>query len=328
VGKYVKPLAMVLAGGKGERLFPLTRHRTKPAVHFGGIYRLIDFVLSNLVNSGIYSIYVLTQYKAQSLLRHLQLGWVGAYPMNSFFILPVPAQMRMRETWYLGTADAIYQNIYLIKQFKPDIVLVFSADHVYFMNVRQMIEYHLAKGADVTVATIQFPISECSRFGVVSIDENWQIIAENFGLDNSELAPFVMSAYNAGSDHISKGLREYREEHRKHKLHFYRNFSPEDYGVLIDNCACLIGNSSSAIREGSFLGVPAVDIGTRQEGRERAENVIHVDYDRTAIREAVKKQIAHGKYDRSTLYGDGRAGERIAEILANAEIKIQKKLAY
>jgi glucose-1-phosphate adenylyltransferase len=176
VGKYVKPLAMVLAGGKGERLFPLTRHRTKPAVHFGGIYRLIDFVLSNLVNSGIYSIYVLTQYKAQSLLRHLQLGWVGAYPMNSFFILPVPAQMRMRETWYLGTADAIYQNIYLIKQFKPDIVLVFSADHVYFMNVRQMIDYHLAKGADVTVATIQFPISECSRFGVVSIDKNWQII--------------------------------------------------------------------------------------------------------------------------------------------------------
>ncbi|HDD45469.1 MAG TPA: glucose-1-phosphate adenylyltransferase [Candidatus Desulfofervidus auxilii] len=171
----LKILAMVLAGGKGERLYPLTAHRTKPAVHFGGIYRLIDFVLSNLVNSGIYSIYVLTQYKAQSLLRHLQLGWVGAYPMDSFFILPVPAQMRLRESWYLGTADAIYQNTYLIKQFKPDLVLIFGADHVYFMDVRQMIDYHLEKNAEVTVATIPYPISECYQFGVVVVDENWQI---------------------------------------------------------------------------------------------------------------------------------------------------------
>ncbi len=173
--KDVNPLAMVLAGGKGERLYPLTRHRSKPAVHFGGIYRLIDFVLSNLVNSGVYSIYVLTQYKAQSLLRHLQLGWVSAHPMDNFFILPVPAQMRIRETWYLGTADAVYQNIYLIKQFKPDIVLIFSADHVYFMNIKQMIDFHLSRNADVTVATVRYPIEECSRFGVISVDEDWRI---------------------------------------------------------------------------------------------------------------------------------------------------------
>ena len=175
-GTKVKILAMVLAGGKGERLYPLTQHRTKPAVHFGGIYRLIDFVLSNLVNSGIYSIYVLTQYKAQSLLRHLQHGWVSTYPMNSFFILPVPAQMRVRETWYLGTADAVYQNIYLIKQFKPDLVAIFGADHVYFMDIRQMIDFHLKKGADVTVATIPFPIAECRRFGVVAVKEDWQVL--------------------------------------------------------------------------------------------------------------------------------------------------------
>ena len=172
----VKVLAMVMAGGKGERLYPLTENRTKPAVPFGGGYRLIDFVLSNLVNSGIHQIYVLTQYKAQSLLRHLQQGWVGTYPMNGLFILPVPAQMRVGETWYRGTADSIFQNIYLIHQIKPDLVLVFGADHVYFMDVSQMIRYHLRKGADVTIATVPYPISECSQFGVVVVDEQWRVI--------------------------------------------------------------------------------------------------------------------------------------------------------
>jgi glucose-1-phosphate adenylyltransferase len=172
-----KILAMVLAGGEGERLYPLSAHRSKPAVHFGGIYRLIDFILTNLVNSGIYSIYVLTQYKAQSLLGHLQHGWVSVYPMNSFFIIPVPAQMRVRKEWYLGTADAIYQNVYLIKRFRPDLVAIFGSDHVYFMDIRQMIDFHLKNNADVTVATIPYPISECQRFGVLVTDENWQIKA-------------------------------------------------------------------------------------------------------------------------------------------------------
>lgn len=172
----VKVLAMVLAGGKGERLYPLTENRTKPAVPFGGGYRLIDFVLSNLVNSGIHQIYVLTQYKAQSLLRHLQQGWVGTFPMNGLFILPVPAQMRVGETWYRGTADSIFQNVYLIQQSKPDLVLVFGADHVYFMDVSQMIRYHLRKRADVTIATVPYPISECSQFGVVVVDEQWRVI--------------------------------------------------------------------------------------------------------------------------------------------------------
>jgi glucose-1-phosphate adenylyltransferase len=171
----VKVLAMVLAGGKGERLYPLTENRTKPAVPFGGMYRLIDFVLSNLVNSGIHQIYVLTQYKAQSLLRHLQQGWVGTFPANGLFILPVPAQMRVSESWYQGTADAIFQNIYLIQQIKPDLVLVFGADHVYFMDVSQMIRYHLQKEADVTIATIPYPINECSEFGVVVVDEQWRV---------------------------------------------------------------------------------------------------------------------------------------------------------
>jgi glucose-1-phosphate adenylyltransferase len=171
----VKVLAIVLAGGKGERLYPLTQNRAKPAVPFGGMYRLVDFVLSNLVNSGVHKVYVLTQYKSHSLLRHLQYGWVGTHPVNGFFILPVPAQMRVGESWYLGTANAVYQNIYLIEQLRPDLVLVFGADHVYFMDVGQMVQYHLERGAEITVATIPYPISECHRFGVVVVDEMWRI---------------------------------------------------------------------------------------------------------------------------------------------------------
>lgn len=171
----VKVLAMVLAGGKGERLYPLTEHRTKPAVPFGAIYRLVDFVLSNLLNSRIYQIYILTQYKAHSLIRHLQQGWVITQPVNGSFIIPVPAQMRARETWYLGTADAVYQNIYLIRKASPDLVLVFGADHVYFMDIRQMIDYHLEVGAEATVATIPMPLKEASRFGVAVVDERWRI---------------------------------------------------------------------------------------------------------------------------------------------------------
>jgi len=170
-----KILAMVLAGGKGKRLYPLTAHRAKPAVPFGSIYRLIDFVLSNMVNSGIHQIYILTQYKSHSLLRHLQQGWVGTHPLNGFFIMPVPAEMRTGETWYLGTADAVFQNAYLIRRLKPDLVLIFGADHVYLMDVRQMIRFHLEEGAEVTVAALPMPLSQCHQFGVTVIDEKWRV---------------------------------------------------------------------------------------------------------------------------------------------------------
>lgn len=133
---------------------------------------------------------------------------------------------------------------------------------------------------------------------------------------------------DAGSDDISKGLRVYRERHNPGKLHFYRNLAVEDYARLIYNSACLIGNSSSALREGSFLGVPAVNIGTRQMGREHGPNVVHTGYDAAEIEAAVRKQIAHGRYERSALFGDGDAGKRIADILASAETSVQKRLAY
>jgi len=164
-------LAMVLAGGKGTRLYPLTRDRAKPAVPFGGKYRIVDFVLSNLVNSGVYSTYVLTQFKSQSLLQHLRDNWQFGGLLQYQFIVPVPAQMRSPgETWYQGTADAIFQNIDLIQQAQPDLVLVFSADHIYRMNVREMIEYHNEKDADITVAAVSMPKEMASEFGVIEID--------------------------------------------------------------------------------------------------------------------------------------------------------------
>lgn len=169
-------LGIVLAGGRGERLYPLTKHRAKPAVPFGGRYRIIDFVLSNFVNSGILSIYVLTQFKAQSLLEHLEKGWRTSDFLGEHFITPVPAQMRMGRDWYQGTADSVYQNLYLIDRHNPKLVAVFGADHIYRMNIRQMIDEHQKKGAIVTVAALPVKIAEATQFGVIEVDPDWRIV--------------------------------------------------------------------------------------------------------------------------------------------------------
>lgn len=167
-------VGLVLAGGKGERLRPLTDQRSKPAVPFGGKWRIIDFVLSNLVHSGIPSIYVLTQYKAQSLLEHIQDAWVRGSGSGTF-ITAVPAQMQSGSTWYQGTADAIFQNLRLLDRSRPELVAVFGGDHVYKMNVRQMIEFHVDCGAKVTVACLPVPSAEASEFGVIKVDDDWRI---------------------------------------------------------------------------------------------------------------------------------------------------------
>jgi glucose-1-phosphate adenylyltransferase len=174
----IRVLGIVLAGGKGTRLSPLTKERAKPAVPFGGKYRIIDFVLSNFINSGIYSVYVLTQFRSQSLLQHLAEGWQFGSLLKSQFVIPVPAQMRSPdETWYQGTADAIYQNINLVEQSDPDVVAIFGGDHIYRMNITQMIEYHVAKKAEVTVAAIPAPRDMASEFGVIEADETGRILA-------------------------------------------------------------------------------------------------------------------------------------------------------
>jgi glucose-1-phosphate adenylyltransferase len=170
-------LGIVLAGGKGTRLYPLTRERAKPAVPFGGKYRIIDFVLSNFVNSGIHSIYVLTQFRSQSLLQHLSEGWQYGGLLKSHFIINVPAQMRSeKESWYEGTADAIFQNINLVEQSDPHLVAIFGGDHIYRMNVASMIDYHVAKHAEVTVAAIPVPRHQSVEFGVIEANEDGRIM--------------------------------------------------------------------------------------------------------------------------------------------------------
>ena len=172
----LRVLAFVLAGGKGTRLYPLTKERAKPAVPFGGRYRIIDFVLSNLVNSGVYSIYVLIQFKSQSLLQHLREGWEASSLLRNHFIIPVPAQMRTPgEDWYQGTADAIYQNINLIEQADPHLVAIFGADHIYRMNIRDMIEFHMQKSAQITVSAIPVAKELATEFGVIEVNHEGAI---------------------------------------------------------------------------------------------------------------------------------------------------------
>ncbi len=173
---HPKILAFVLAGGKGERLFPLTAFRSKPSVPFGGRYRIVDFVLSNLINSHIYSIYLLVQYKSQSLIEHVRTHWGLSSLIKDHFVTVVPPQMRMGPEWFQGTADAVFQNISLIQQHNPKMVIIFGADHIYRMDIRQMIDFHIEKNAFVTVAARPVPIEEASSFGVIMSDSEKRII--------------------------------------------------------------------------------------------------------------------------------------------------------
>ncbi|ADV67433.1 glucose-1-phosphate adenylyltransferase [Deinococcus maricopensis] len=172
-------LGMVLAGGQGTRLSPLTLKRSKPAVPFGSKYRIIDFALNNFINSGIFSQYVLIQYKAQSLTEHIQRGWRFGTFLSDYFITLVPAQMYRYEelgpVWYRGTADAVYQNLHLIDNFNADYVAIFSGDHIYKMNIAHMLDMHRDTRADVTIAAYPMPLAEAQRFGVMQVDDRWRV---------------------------------------------------------------------------------------------------------------------------------------------------------
>src|ERR687887_777557 len=161
---------MVMAGGKGERLYPLTRDRSKPAVPFGGRHRIIDFVLSNFVNSELHSIYVLVQYKSQSLIEHVRVAWRTSGMLPDYFVTVVPPQMRTGPAWYRGTADAVLQNLNLIDDFNAELVAIFGSDHIYRMDVNQMLAFHEETGADVTVAARSVARTDASAFGVLGVD--------------------------------------------------------------------------------------------------------------------------------------------------------------
>src|SRR3954470_8555599 len=163
-----KVLVIVLAGGEGKRLMPLTADRAKPAVPFGGIYRLIDFALSNVVNSGYLKVVVLTQYKSHSLDRHVTRTWRMSTMLGNY-VAPIPAQQRIDKSWYQGSADAIFQSLNTIEDERPDIVVVVGADHVYRMDFSQMVEQHIESGAPCTVAAIRQPLSLADQFGVIDV---------------------------------------------------------------------------------------------------------------------------------------------------------------
>jgi glucose-1-phosphate adenylyltransferase len=223
-------LAVILAGGAGERLHPLTAHRAKPAVRFGGMYRLIDFTLSNAVNSGIRKILVLSQYKSDSLQRHIQCGWNLFSVDLGEFITIMPPQQRINNNWYLGTASAVRQNLYSIEKIAPEYVLILSADHVYKMDYNKMLEHHVSTGADVTVGAIDVPPEQAYRFGIVEMDEQSRITGfiekpkdlAVLGLSGTPLAS--MGIYLFSTEALYEILR--RDEHEEQEHDFGKHIIP------------------------------------------------------------------------------------------------------
>jgi glucose-1-phosphate adenylyltransferase len=173
----MKVLTLILAGGRGERLYPLTRDRAKPAVPFGGIYRIIDFTLTNCLHSGIKQILILTQYRSFSLEKHVQLGWNILCTKLGEFLHVVSAQQRVDELWYQGTADAVYQNLYILQQIRPELTLILSGDHLYKMDYRPMLQFHMDHGADLTVATLPQPKELSRQLGVIEMDRENRVVS-------------------------------------------------------------------------------------------------------------------------------------------------------
>lgn len=209
-------LAFVLAGGRGQRLYPLTSERTKPSVPFGGKYRIIDFTLSNLVNSGIYSTYVLVQYKSQSLIEHIRTCWRKFGVLPRHFITVVPPQMRREETreWYRGTADSIYQNINLIYDFKPKYVAIFGGDHIYRMDIKAMIDYHIKKKSQLTIAVMPVESSQANQLGVVDVDSDLKVkkFYEKPSISFKKTIFASMGNYIFDADFLVQALNKYLQK--------------------------------------------------------------------------------------------------------------------
>jgi glucose-1-phosphate adenylyltransferase len=229
---HKKILTIILAGGQGERLYPLTKDRAKPAVPFGGIYRIIDFALSNCLNSGLRKIVVLTQYKSFSLDRHLRLGWNIFNNELDEYIEQIPPQQRISDQWYLGTADAVYQNIYTLEKEHPEMVLVLAGDHVYKMDYRKMFIFHKEKKADITIPCLEVSLEEGKRFGIIEIDEENRIKAfcekpsKPKPLPNNPLATLIsMGIYLFNTPTLVKAVINDAKQNTAHD--FGKNVIPE-----------------------------------------------------------------------------------------------------
>lgn len=217
--KNPKVLTFVLAGGEGSRLHPLTNEHSKPSLPFGGRHRIVDFVLSNLINSGIHAIYMLVQYKSQSLIEHVRKAWVVSPTLPHQFVSVVPPQMHGGTAWFQGTSDAVYQNLNLIYEHNPELVIVFGADHVYRMDVQQMLDFHLTRQAEVTVAALPVPLREASAFGVIATDADKRVREFQEKPDNpspmptdSDHAYASMGNYIFNADLLIKALKTAHEQ--------------------------------------------------------------------------------------------------------------------
>lgn len=225
-------LTMILAGGQGERLHPLTRNQAKPAVPFGGMYRIIDFTLSNCLNSGLRRLYVLTQYMSNTLDRHLQRGWSIFNPELNEFIFTVPPQFRLATSWYRGTADAIFQNVDILERERPEHILILGGDHVYKMDYSRMIQFHIDQGADLTVACIEVPLKTATELGVMAIDEENRVIGfeekpkqPKPTPDNPDLALASMGIYVFNTHTLVRRLSEDAKRNTAHD--FGKNIIPD-----------------------------------------------------------------------------------------------------
>jgi glucose-1-phosphate adenylyltransferase len=252
-----KIFTIILAGGQGERLYPLTKDRAKPAVPFGGIYRIIDFTLSNCLNSGLRKIVVLTQYKSFSLDKHLRLGWNIFNNELNEYIEQIPPQQRISDQWYQGTADAVYQNIYTLEKEQPEMVLILSGDHIYKMNYRSMARFHLQNKADLTVACMEVPFNEGKRFGVVQTDEENRITGFHEkpsepipSLNNPEATLVSMGVYLFNTTALVKAIIDDAKRNTNHD--FGKNIMPElihSKRVYAYPFACESKNNSSYWRD-------------------------------------------------------------------------------
>ena len=227
-------LAIIMAGGEGKRLYPLTQDRAKPAVPFGGNYRIIDFTLTNCLNSNIHKIIVLTQYKSLSLNRHLRKGWNIFNSELDEYIISIPPQQRIDSSWYKGTADAIYQNLYAIEKQDPEYILILAGDHIYKMDYLKMLDYHIKKKADLTVGTIEVSKEKSTEFGIIEVDSNNRIIgfAEKPGnpkiLSNqSDIVFASMGIYLFNKDILYETL--HNDAWRDTAHDFGKNIIPDNY---------------------------------------------------------------------------------------------------
>jgi len=262
-----KILAMILAGGKGERLYPLTRDRAKPAVPFGGAYRIIDFTISNCINSDVRKIYVLTQYRSLSLDRHIQRSWNILSERFGEFVYIIHAQQRINENWYKGTADAIYQNFYTLQQERPDLVLVLSGDHIYKMDYRDLIDSHIRKKADLTIATVAMHKRHSKDFGVLELNEDLEIT----GFQEKPARPKTIPD-NPDQMFINMGVYIFNTDVLVHRLieNAKKEDTQHDFGKNI---------IPSMLKTDRVFAFPFVDKKTKQSGYWRDVGTIDAYYE-------------------------------------------------